>query len=1163
MAAGTYRVTVSDVNSCTATANVTITQPVSAVSVTASVSSNYNGSQITCNGASNGAATASGTGGTGVFTYVWSNGQSAAIATGLSAGTYQVTATDVNGCSVSNSVTLIQPSLIVLTTRVDTLPSGTQVSCDGASDGSARVTATGGTIVTTYSYLWSNGQTTSVATALAAGTYTVTVSDANGCFNTANVTVFDPNGISLTAAVTSNYNGAQISCFGLSNGTAAATASGGTGILTYLWSNAQTSIVATGLSASNYTVTVTDINGCFRTANITVTQPTAVSVSIAVDTFSTGTQISCNGSYDAEAIATASGGTGTYSYLWSNAQTNAIATALGAGIYQVTATDINGCSASRNVTIAEPTPIVLSIIIDTFGSGTQISCHGSADGLATANGRGGTGGFTYVWSNGQTTATATGLSAGVYSITATDANGCTISRSITITEPSAVSISIAIDTFPTGTQISCFGANDGAATAFANGGTGAFTYLWSNGQSTASASGLSAGIYSVTASDVNGCTLSSAVTISQPTLLSVTVAIDTFSLGSQISCNGSSDAEATATASGGTPVYSYQWSNGQNSATATGLAAGSYSLTASDANGCTATAAITITEPSALTLTVDVDTLNSGTQISCNGASDATISAIVSGGTGTYSYIWSNGQTSALISGLSAGVYAVTVLDANNCSETASVTVTQPSQITISTASLSYSGFGVSCNGVSDGQINSSVSGGTAPYTYLWSNGQTTSGISGLAAGSYSLTLSDANGCSAVVSAILTQPDTLLSTVTINNTVSCSGLSDGAVFLTVSGGMGTYQYAWSNGASTGSVSGLSAGVYTVTVSDLNGCSFVHNSVIMSEPAILIIDGRGQDPSCQLPNGSVNVTVSGGTAPYGYLWSNAETTEDISGLNSGIYSLTVTDTRGCEIIFIDTIVQNNIPIAISGAITSSICYQENTGSIVVSASDGIAPYSYIWTNGESGNYIDELAEGSYSVTATDASGCTASASFEVQILEDTLSLSLSSPIYANGFNVSTHAAFDGFINSSIQGGVGPYSYSWSNAATTVNLGNLSAGFYTLVVVDSNGCSVNASIWLNQPGPGLPEMPEGISPNDDGKNDVFVIRNIEFYPDNDIYIYNRWGEELLNLKAYDNSSVRWRGENKDGDNLPEGTYYVVAIINVNGADLVLKGHVDIRR
>jgi hypothetical protein len=152
---------------------------------------------------------------------------------------------------------------------------------------------------------------------LAAGTYTVTVSDANGCFNTANVTVFDPNGISLTAAVTSNYNGAQISCFGLSNGTAAATASGGTGILTYLWSNAQTSIVATGLSASNYTVTVTDINGCFRTANITVTQPTAVSVSIAVDTFSTGTQISCNGVNDAEATATASGGTGTLTYTWS------------------------------------------------------------------------------------------------------------------------------------------------------------------------------------------------------------------------------------------------------------------------------------------------------------------------------------------------------------------------------------------------------------------------------------------------------------------------------------------------------------------------------------------------------------------------------------------------------------------------------------------------------------------------------------------------------------------------------------------------------------------------------------------------------------------------------------------------------------------------------
>jgi gliding motility-associated-like protein len=128
---------------------------------------------------------------------------------------------------------------------------------------------------------------------------------------------------------------------------------------------------------------------------------------------------------------------------------------------------------------------------------------------------------------------------------------------------------------------------------------------------------------------------------------------------------------------------------------------------------------------------------------------------------------------------------------------------------------------------------------------------------------------------------------------------------------------------------------------------------------------------------------------------------------------------------------------------------------------------------------------------------------------------------------------------------------------------VNLGSLAAGFYVLVVSDSNGCAVNASIWLNEPAPGLPEMPEGISPNDDGKNDVFVIRNIEFYPDNKVYIYNRWGEQLLSFSAYDNTSVRWRGENSNGDNLPEGTYYVVAIISVNGDDLVLKGHVDIRR
>ena len=208
-------------------------------------------------------------------------------------------------------------------------------------------------------------------------------------------------------------------------------------------------------------------------------------------------------------------------------------------------------------------------------------------------------------------------------------------------------------------------------------------------------------------------------------------------------------------------------------------------------------------------------------------------------------------------------------------------------------------------------------------------------------------------------------------------------------------------------------------------------------------------------------------------------------------------------------------------------------------------------------------IDGLAEGTYFVTVTDNSGCTASTSYNIQILEDELSLTLTSPLYANGFNVSTHAAADAAIDAIVNGGVSNYSYNWSNGSQTEDLAGVPAGAYTLTVTDDNGCQISAGITLTEPEAGLPEMPEGISPNADGKNDVFVIRNIEFYPENSIYIYNRWGEELISYEAYNNSSISWTGLNKKGDELPEGTYFVVAIITVKGEELVLKGHVDIRR
>ena len=242
------------------------------------------------------------------------------------------------------------------------------------------------------------------------------------------------------------------------------------------------------------------------------------------------------------------------------------------------------------------------------------------------------------------------------------------------------------------------------------------------------------------------------------------------------------------------------------------------------------------------------------------------------------------------------------------------------------------------------------------------------------------------------------------------------------------------------------------------------------------------------------------------------------------------------------------------------VQASDCYAQNTGRITVSPDNGQAPYSYNWSNGMNADSLTGLAEGSYFVTVTDANGCSTSDFFNLQILEDSLTMGINSPLFNNGFHTSTAISNDGAIQITVDGGMPGYSYLWSNGSTTQDLSGLSAGLYTVLVSDANGCVVLDSILLTEPTAGLPEMPEGISPNNDGLNEKFVIRNLEFYPENILAIYNRWGEELIRFEGYNNL---WAGENNKGQELPEGTYFAVLVVKINGEEIVLKGHVDIRR
>jgi len=355
--------------------------------------------------------------------------------------------------------------------------------------------------------------------------------------------------------------------------------------------------------------------------------------------------------------------------------------------------------------------------------------------------------------------------------------------------------------------VSCFGGNNGTATASASGGSAPYTYLWSNGQTSASLTGLAAGTYTVTVTDLKSCTKTSSTTITQPTVLVANTS------STDVSCFGGNNGTATASASGGTAPYTYLWSNGATTSTITGLPAAVYNVTVTDANDCTATATATVDQPDALSVA------GSGTDVGCFGGTNGSATATPTGGTAQYTYLWSNGETTSAISGLTAAAYSVTVTDANDCTATATATVDQPTAL-----SVSGSGTDVSCFGGTNGTATAMPTGGTAPYTYSWSNGETTSTITGLPAAVYNVTVTDANDCTSTEEIILTEPITALNLEVNTVAESCIVGNDGSATVTANGGTGPYGYIWSNGQTTQSATALMAGNYAVTVTDDNMCT---------------------------------------------------------------------------------------------------------------------------------------------------------------------------------------------------------------------------------------------------------------------------------------------------------------------------------------------------
>ncbi|MDB9966882.1 hypothetical protein OAD44_01575, partial [Flavobacteriaceae bacterium] len=1090
--AGTYKVRVTDVNGCfKETDDITLTQPNAALAIAESITN------ITCNGDDDGAIDVTISGGTTGYSYAWTgpNGFSSTSAdlTNLAPGAYSLTVTDVNNCPISESFTITEPDELDVT-GVKSNNNGFGISCKGENDGSIDLSVTGGT--PDYTYAWTKtgdntfSKTTKDISGLGPGTYNVTVTDANGCPDTASFIITEPVELEISnqglETAIDCYDGdgqIQINIDGDSNGdgsnqnytyTLTGTDYNGNAVSTSVQTAALNHMFSP--KAGTYKVKVTDANanGCFKeTDDITLTQPNAA-LAIAESI----TNITCNGQNNGAIDLTISGGTENYSFAWTktgdagySANSKDI-NSLSPGVYNVTVTDANNCPTSESFTITEPDELDVTGV-KSNNNGFGISCKGKNDGSIDLSVTGGTAGYTYSWSSPDggsglsvNSKDQSGLGPGTYNVTVTDANGCPDTASFTITEPDELTMSNLIsDT--NGFEISCFGANDGTIDITPSGGSGSYTYSWStqngtqlvNGQQ--DQSGLGPGVYTLTLADSNDCSISQTFTLVQPDDISVSAVISNYN-GFEISTAGASNGSINITAVGGFlstgASYSYNWSttNGSgldNSAEdQSGLSAGTYTVVVTDSNDCEEIKVYKLDEPDQLGFSSIISNF-SGFEISCFDADDGSISITPTGGSGTYTYDWSTNNGSGLTqgqqnqTGLGPGTYSLTITDSNGNNISADFVIDEPTALNLSSTISDYNNFEVSCFGGADGEIDITVGGGTGQYTYNWSASNNGAGIingqqdqTGLSAGTYTVIIVDENNCEISRTFTLNSPDqiTIISGKSDYNgfNVSCKESTDGTIDLTVSGGYlatgSSYTYSWSTNNGSGlsptnkNQSGLSAGTYTVVATDDNGCSITQDIEII-EPNILSI---------------------------------SEIISDYNGFQ----------------------------ISEAG---------ENDGSINVSIAGGTSNYTYVWStldgSGLSINNEDQnsLTAGTYSVIVTDTNGCVITKGYTL-IEPKELLISLDNDAYKN--DVFCYGDSTASIKVDItQGSIAPYTYS-INGTTYLNenysqsfqnisnltytFTNLTAGSYSITITDANGASKTTAIKEIK-GPNNPLGLEGLT------------------------------------------------------------------------------------
>ncbi|MEZ5044858.1 MAG: proprotein convertase P-domain-containing protein [Saprospiraceae bacterium] len=753
------------------------------------------------------------------------------------------------------------------------------VSCDGYADGQVQIGIDKGIAPYNYFIDNANGQASNFFGQLSVGAHTVIVEDAQLCRDTITFTINNAPAFSVSLSIDETIN-----CFEEENGAISATVTGGRGNIAYFWNASATADNASlsNLPADEYSVQAIDTAGCIATDTIQLVQPEAIQIDLDVS------QISCSGDNDGAITAVVSGGTGNYNYQWNNNSNNNTISNLAAGNFCVTVTDASGCEQSACIDLTAP----VAIFVDTSFS-TPVSCFGGSNGTATLIASGGTGTLSYAWNDSlsQISSQAVFLRAGIYQTIISDEAGCSITANVEVQQPSALTVTTKV------TDALCFDGKDGTALAEPLGGTGPYMYSWETGATGAMNTGLQAGAYVVTVMDNNGCETEALATIGQPSVPISTNVVQTFE-----GCFGAAANAAMVTASGGSnPVFSFAWSDPmqQTTATATNLDSTVHFVTVTDGNGCIAKDTLKLKDLPPIELLIIANSP------SCSGFSDGEMGINqIMGGAGqgiisNYSIKWSNNSNNLAIQGLTGNRdYQVTVTDNQGCTGVSSRFLEDPISITFDAQIQN-----TSCFNATDGSASVvNIQGDGAAFNIRWDNNtgnQIGSTATALRAGSYGVTVTNEEGCFGTDIFSVGQPPRIeVAYQTKDN--ECYGDQIGKIQATVSGGTPGYTYLWSNNATAPSLQNLLAGSYTLTVTDQNGCESISTAAVV-QPNPIELDLKGINVTCYGGrDGSIDISVSGGTAPFQYSLDNKNFTGSsrLIGLEQGAYNIFIKDAFGC-------------------------------------------------------------------------------------------------------------------------------------------------------------------------------------------------------------------------------------------------------------------------